>query len=79
MTEISHNLPNKDYIFCVEKMHGTTGEYEILGITAEESDVAEHLHKFEKTNVLFRISVFTLGMFEGPVRYIYSLEEFESF
>lgn len=64
-----------DYIFVLEEMHPRTGLYGILGVTAEEGDVAHFLD--HNTRIVKRVSVFTLGQQEGPVRIINSIEEFE--
>lgn len=67
-----------DYVFSIEKLHPTTGLYEILGIFVDEAVVEHLLRDFTEYNVI-RIQVFTLGQIEGPIQTITSIEEFMEF
>lgn len=71
-------LAPADYVFSIEVMDGQTGLYNIHGVVADESIVEHYLNNVESFNVV-RVQVFTLGLLEGPIQTISTIEEFMEF
>ncbi len=65
-----------DYIFTLEEIDGNTGLYDILGVTADEATVEGFL---DDSTFVKRVQVFTLGLLEGPIQTITSIDEFMEF
>lgn len=68
-----------DYIFTLETMNPTTGLYKIDGISCDENIVMSVLRISNSTKEVHRIQIFTLGLLEGPIQIITSIDEFMEF
>jgi hypothetical protein len=63
-----------DYIFVFMKINPKTGIYDNVGVSSDESLVADFL---TNTNELKRVEIFHEGRLEGQVNMLISIEEFE--